>query len=89
MMALTYPSLHHCSLDRPRRVDQRIMCHGWCPSEFDWLTLTLCPNATHVVCDVMENPVLEEFATSHHQLDHEFPFIGAPTYGSGGLFRGR
>jgi len=43
-------------------------CHIWCLSELDPLTLTLTltpyPDAILVGCDVMEDPMLEEFAVS-------------------------
>ena len=44
------------------------MCHIWCLSELDPLTLTLTltpyPDAILVGCDVMEDLMLEEFAVS-------------------------
>ena len=41
-------------------------CHIWCLSELDPLTLMLTsyPDATLVGRDVMEDPMLEEFAVS-------------------------
>lgn len=38
-------------------------CHEQCLSKLDPLTLTLCPDSATTSRNVMEDPMLEEFAT--------------------------